>query len=174
MVKDQFKYLTEEIKQMNIEAKSMGYKPTKAFINEVSKATGGARASTKQSDLMTKDILKGMDIKIEHASMSGADVVADGLKIDSSSVEIPEINDLVTKASSVVVDGKVVDLNIDRFPVEKIVTPIENLLTSELPFDADTPHLVNYLDDITKSYFSPSNVFKRGYERFDVVFEECC
>ncbi|GEM_PF-6477801 len=168
MVKDQFKYLTEEIKQMNIEAKSMGYKPTKAFINEVSKATGGARASTKQSDLMTKDILKGMDIKIEHASMSGADVVADGLKIDSSSVEIPEINDLVTKASSVVVDGKVVDLNIDRFPVEKIVTPIENLLTSELPFDADTPHLVNYLDDITKSYFSPSNVFKRGYERFDV------
>jgi len=171
MVKDQFSYLTEEIKGMNIEARSMGYKPTKAFTEEVEKATGVPRTSTRNHSDAFEGILNSSNVKIENATMSGVDVAAQGLNINSTNAEIPSIDELRTNASSVIVDGKVVDLDVDNFPVDKIVTPIQNLLDSQLPFNADpnvTPYISTYLKDLTAEKFKPQNVFGRGYNPFDL------
>lgn len=169
MVREQFKFLTEEIKQMNIEARSLGYKPTKAFANEVAKATGG-RGEVDTVGTSIHNALDRADIRVNAATMSGTDIIAHGLEVEGSSVNIPDIDQIRTNASSVVVDGQVVDLNIDRLPVDKIAVPIRNLL-EELPFSVDpniTPYLSNVLKDITAQHLSPENVFKSGYTPFDL------
>lgn len=171
MVREQFRYLTEEIKQMNVEARSMGYKPTKAYVQEVSKATGRPRTRADDSNTLVENILGDAEVRIDNASMRGADVLAHGLHVNSTSVEIPNINELVTNTSSVVVDGHVVDLNVDKFPVDKIVTPIQNLLTTQLPFSTDpeiTPYISDVLKGLTSQHFLPSNIYGRGYSPFNI------
>ena len=169
MVREQFKFLTEEIKQMNIEAKSLGYKPTKAFTREVARATGG-RGEVVTVGTSIHNALDRADIRVNAATMSGTDIIAHGLEVEGSSINIPDIDQIRTNASSVVVDGQVVDLNIDRLPVDKIAVPIRNLLEG-LPFNVDpdiTPYLSNVLRDITAQHLSPENVFKRGYTPFNL------
>jgi len=165
MVKEQFKFLTEEIRQMNLEARSLGYRPTKAFTKEVSKATG----ESVETGNVIKGILGNANLNINTASISGADIIANELEVASTSVSIPNISELKTNATSVIVDGKVVDLNVDRFPMEKLSPSIENLLTSRIQFDPEAlSELSNVLSNLTPEHFLRSNIYGRGYEAFDV------
>ena len=162
---------------MNIEARSMGYRPTKAFVQEIEKATGQRVAGATQPRKTLGDVLGKADVRIENATLSGADIVSKDLIVDGQNIEFPQIGELKTNASSVVVDGQVVDLDVSRFPVDKIVSPIQNLLTSQLPFDTDpniTPYIYNLLEDLTSRQFLPTNVYKRGYSPLnldEILFE---
>lgn len=177
MVRDQFKFLTEEIKAMNIDAKSMGYKPTQAFSKEVMKANPAlaeqVATATSMENLVKvlDDAVKEGDVKIETASLQGADVTAQEVDVNSTDTLVDSVDKLTTNASSVIVDGKVVDLKVDKFPVDSIVAPIQNYLEEGLPFSVDpeiTPYLSNVLQKLTPQHFLSSNVFKRGYDPFDI------
>jgi len=163
MVRKQFRFLTEEIRRMNIDARSMGYRPTKAFVKEISRASGAEVIGDKSS--------QGVDVNIENVTLKGANVVAEGLKIDSSSIELPSVDKLVTNASSVIVDGKLVDLKAENLPVNRILIPIKNLLESEYPFSVDpakTPHLSSFLSPLYQGIFEKDNVLKRGYDSLNL------
>lgn len=177
MVRDQFKFLTEEIKEMNIDAKSMGYKPTQAFSREVMKANPAlaeqvsSATSVENLARVLDDAVKKGDIRIETASLQGADVTAQELGINGDNIVVDTIDKLTTNASSVIVDGKVVDLKVDEFPVDKIITPINNYLKNGYPFSVDpeiTSHISSLLDDITPQHFLSSNVYKNGYNPLDI------
>lgn len=158
MVKEQFRYLTEEIKGMNLEARSLGYKPTKAFYNEVARATGKPTIQTG---------LDNANISANAVSISGTDVVAQGLKVEGN-VTLPEINQLKTNAGTIVVNGEIVDFSIERLPLERSFVGLQNLVSNPPNFENTEEQLSRILIDIRRELLLPNNVFKSSYRPFNI------
>lgn len=167
MVRDQFKFLTEEIKAMNIDAKSLGYRPTQEFDKAVARANPNLLTSTGMTVGELKEHIKtavsDSKLNIDNVTLSNVAVTADGIiNINADDIRARAVNKLVTEAPQVVVNGKVVDLNAKDFDFSNFTLPLENYL-EKLPFNNEMNTLLPSLNRLRADDFLKGSKYSNPY-----------
>lgn len=150
MIKEQFRFLTDEVKAMNIAAKSLGYKPTQKFSQEILKANPNA------------------NLEVLNTKLASASNVADVRNIIADAVKNGEItiDNLVVQANEAVTNT-LKDL--------QVMSPVQNVIADKV-FRMDFPNTTmatagmdlptgysEVFKNLEASMFNMKNAFKDSY-----------
>lgn len=172
MVREQFKFLTEEINAMNIDAKSLGYKPTQAFDRAAARANPNLMTSENMTVAELKEVIKSANkestVKVDKMSLSGTTIDAEGLtQVDTDQIKANIKDTLVTEAPNVIVNGKTIDLKSQDFNLDKFAKPLENYL-EKLPFTDDMAQILPQLNKLQASDFIKGSQYANPYNPLNI------